>query len=163
MVRGLVQMVFVGLVLAVLLHGNLPVGVLILLAMTFATAVTASRRAQDIKGSLLLSFYAIAAGSGVVIAGMLATGTLTADIAVLVPVGSMIIANAMNACAQSIERFRADVTAHVGQIEAGLALGADPGVTVAPYVAGCGLCQPPPSSRYAEVARLVWIPGVMAA
>src|SRR5258706_14806745 len=54
-------------------------------------------RARDIKGSLLLSFYAIAAGSSVVIAGMLATGTLTADIAVLVPVGSMIIANAMNA------------------------------------------------------------------
>src|SRR5260221_5475393 len=111
-VRGLVQMVFVGLVLAVLLHGNLLVGVLILLAMTFAAAVTASRRARDIKGSLLLSFYAIAAGSGVVIAGMLATGTLTTDIAVLVPVGSMIIANAMNACAQSIERFKSDVAAH---------------------------------------------------
>jgi putative ABC transport system permease protein len=46
----------------------------------------------------------------------------------------MIIANAMNACARSVERFRADVTAHVGQIEAGLSLGAEPGVTVAPYV-----------------------------
>src|ERR1700675_1060521 len=64
MARGLVQMVFVGMVLAVLLHGNLLVGVLILLAMTFAAAVTASRRSQDIKGSLLLCFYAIAAGSG---------------------------------------------------------------------------------------------------
>jgi putative ABC transport system permease protein len=159
MARGLVQMVFVGMVLAMLLHGNLLVGMLILLAMTFAAAVTASRRARDIKGSLLLSFYAIAAGSSVVIAGMLATGTLTADIAVLVPVGSMIIANAMNACAQSVERFRADVTAHVGQIEAGLALGADPGVTVAPYVQ---------SAVYASLLDmlkslgLVWIPGVMA-
>ena len=38
--RGLVQMVFVGMVLAVLLHGNLLVGVLILLAMTFAAAVS---------------------------------------------------------------------------------------------------------------------------
>src|SRR6266702_8813762 len=70
--RGLVQMVFVGMVLAVLLHGNLLVGLLILLAMTFAAAVTASRRARDIDGSLLLSFYAIAAGSGVGIAAMLA-------------------------------------------------------------------------------------------
>src|SRR3977135_2929007 len=76
--RGLVQMVLVGMVLAVLLHGNLLVGVLILLGMTFAAAVTASRRARDIKGSLLLSFYAIAAGSGVVIAALLAHGTLTA-------------------------------------------------------------------------------------
>ena len=132
--RGLVQMVAVGMILALLLHGTLLVGVLILLGMTFAGAVTAARRASGIRDSLLLSFYAIAAGSGVVIAAMLATKTLTADMQVLVPVGSMIIANAMNACAQSMERFRADVTSHVGQIEAGLALGAEPPVTVARYV-----------------------------
>jgi len=160
--RGLVQMVFVGMVLAVLLHGNLLVGVLILLGMTFAAAVTASRRARDIKGSLLLSFYAIAAGSGIVIAAMLATGTLTADIAVLVPVGSMIIANAMNACAQSIERFRADVAAHVGQIEAGLALGADPDATVAPYVQSAVYASLLPRLDMLKSLGLVWIPGVMA-
>jgi len=162
LVRGLVQMVFVGMVLAVLLHGNLLVGVLILLAMTFAAAVTASRRARDIDGSLLLSFYAIGTGAGVVIAGMLATGTLTADIAVLVPVGSMIIANAMNACAQSVERFRADVTAHVGQIEAGLALGADPAVTVAPYVQSAVYASLLPRLDMLKSLGLVWIPGVMA-
>jgi len=160
--RGLVQMVFVGMVLAVLLHGNLLVGVLILLGMTFAAAVTTSRRARDIKGSLLLVFYAIAAGSGVVIAVMLVTGTLTADIAVLVPVGSMIIANAMNACAQSVERFRADVTAHVGQIEAGLALGADPGVAVAPYVQSAVYASLLPRLDMLKSLGLVWIPGVMA-
>ena len=55
LVRGLVQMVLVGVVLALLLHGNLLVGALILLAMTFAAAVTASRRAQGIEGALLLS------------------------------------------------------------------------------------------------------------
>jgi putative ABC transport system permease protein len=69
-----------------------------------------------------------------VIVILFATRTLTADIVVLVPVGSMIIANAMNACAQAMERFRADITAHVGLIETGLALGADPAATVAPYV-----------------------------
>ncbi len=36
MIRGLVQMMFVGMVLALLLQGNLLVGVLILLAMTFS-------------------------------------------------------------------------------------------------------------------------------
>jgi putative ABC transport system permease protein len=160
--RGLVQMVFVGMVLAVLLHGNLLVGVLILLGMTFAAAVTTSRRARDIKGSLLLSFYAIAAGSGVVIAGMLVTGTLTADIAVLVPVGSMIIANAMNACAQSVERFKSDVAAHVGQVEAGLALGADSRVTVAPYVQSAVYASLLPRLDMLKSLGLVWIPGVMA-
>jgi putative ABC transport system permease protein len=160
--RGLVQMMFVGVVLALLLHGSLLIGILILLAMTFAAAVTASRRAQGISGSLLLCFYAIGAGAGVVIAAMLATETLTADMMVLVPVGSMIIANAMNACAQSIERFRADIAAHVGQIEAGLALGADPAVTVAPYVQSAVYASLLPRLDMLKSLGLVWIPGVMA-
>ncbi len=86
--RGLVQMVAVGVVLALLLHGNLLIAVLILLGMTFAAAVTASRRAPEIKDAVILSFYAIAAGSSVVIAALLATGTLTSNLVVLVPSGA---------------------------------------------------------------------------
>jgi putative ABC transport system permease protein len=160
--RGLVQMVAVGVVLGVLLHGSLLIGVLILLAMTLAAAATASRRAPGIRGALPLCFYAIAAGAGVVIAAMLATRTLTADIVVLVPVGSMIIANAMNACAQSIERFRAEVTAHVGQIEAGLALGAAPSLIVSPYVQSAVYASLLPRLDMLKSLGFVWIPGVMA-
>jgi putative ABC transport system permease protein len=162
LVRGLVQIAVVGLVLAVLLHGNLLVGALILLTMMAAAAVIASRRAQGIKDALLISFYSIAAGSGVVIAAMAAIGVLTAEIATLVPVGSMIIANAMNSCAQSMERFRSDVTAHVGQVEAGLALGADPAVTVAPYVQGAVYASLIPRLDSLKSLGIVWIPGVMA-
>jgi ABC-type iron transport system FetAB permease component len=82
--RGLVQMALVGVVLALLLNGSLLVGTLILLAMTVADAVTAARRARDIDGATLLSFWAIAAGPGVVIAGMLATGTLQTSVTMLV-------------------------------------------------------------------------------
>jgi putative ABC transport system permease protein len=160
--RGFVQMVAVGVVLAVLLHGNLLIAVLILLGMTFAAAATAARRAPDISGVLPLSFYAIGAGAGLVIAAMLVTRTITSDIAILVPVGSMIIANAMNACAQSMERFRADVRAHVGQIEAALALGAAPAVTVAPFVQSGVYASLLPRLDMLKSLGLVWIPGVMA-
>jgi putative ABC transport system permease protein len=160
--RGLVQMVAVGVVLAVLLHGNLLIAALILLGMTFAAAATAARRAPDISGALPLSFYAIGAGAGLVIAAMLVTRTITSDIAMLVPVGSMIIANAMNACAQSMERFRADVRAHVGQIEAALALGAAPAVTVAPFVQSGVYASLLPRLDMLKSLGLVWIPGVMA-
>jgi putative ABC transport system permease protein len=160
--RGLVQMVAVGVVLALLLHGNLLIALLILLGMTVAAAVTASRRASGIKDPVLLSFYAIAAGSSVVISTLLATKTLTSNLVVLVPVGSMIIANAMNACAQAMERFKADVTAHVGQIEAGLALGADPATTVAPYVQTAVYASLLPRLDMLKSLGYVWIPGVMA-
>jgi putative ABC transport system permease protein len=162
LLRGLVQMVLVGAILAVLLHGNLLGGALILLGMTMAAAVTAARRARGVKNARLLCFYAISAGAGVVIAAMLATEALSADIAMLVPVGSMIVANAMNACAQAIERFRADVTAHVGQIEAALALGADPTATVSRYVQSAVYASLLPRLDMLKSLGLVWIPGVMA-
>jgi putative ABC transport system permease protein len=160
--RGLLQMVFVGIVLAALLHGSLRVGAIILLAMILAAAATTSRRAEGIRGSLLLSFYAIATGSAVVIAVMLATGALTTDISVLVPVGSMMIANAMNACGQSVERFRTEVTGHVGYIEAGLALGASPSVATAPYFQRAVYASLLPRLDMLKSLGLVWIPGVMA-
>jgi putative ABC transport system permease protein len=162
MARGLVQMVFVGVVLALLLHGSLLIGALILLLMTVAAAVTAARRLKGTEGALMLSFWSIAAGAGTVIAAMLASGTLTPDIAMLVPVGSMIIANAMNACAQAAERFRAEIIAHVGQIEAGLSLGAAPPVTVAPYLQRAVYASLLPRLDMMKSLGLVWIPGVMA-
>jgi UDP-glucose/iron transport system permease protein len=162
LVRGIVQIAAVGLILALLLQGNVLVGALILLAMTVAAAVIASRRAQGIKGALLVSFYSIAVGAGVIIVGMALIGVLNASITTLVPVGSMIIANSMNSCAQSMERFRADVTSHVGQVEAALALGADPAVTVAPYVQGAVYASLIPRLDSLKSLGIVWIPGVMA-
>jgi putative ABC transport system permease protein len=130
--------------------------------MTVAAAATAARRLKGMKGAFLLSFWAIAAGGGTVIATMLATRSLQADIAVLVPVGSMIIANAMNASAQAVERFRADIVAHTGQIEAGLALGAEPAATVEPYLQSAVYASLLPRLDMLKSLGLVWIPGVMA-
>jgi putative ABC transport system permease protein len=160
--RGLMQMTLVGVVLALLLHGNVLIGLLILLIMAVAAAVTASSRLPEIPDALLLSFFAIASGAAVVIVAMLAMRALQSDVAILVPVGSMIIANAMNACAQAAERFKSEVTAHVGQIEAGLALGADPAATVAPFVQRAVYASLLPRLDMLKSLGLVWIPGVMA-
>ncbi|WP_201768871.1 ABC transporter permease [Bradyrhizobium sp. STM 3843] len=162
LLRGLVQMVLVGIVLAVLLNGSLLIGALILLLMTGAAAVTAAGRIKGMGGALMLCFWSIAAGAGIVLAAMLATGSLRSQVAMLVPVGSMIIANAMNSCAQAIERFRAEVTAHVGQVEAALSLGAEPAVTVAPYLRSAVYASLLPRLDMMKSLGLVWIPGVMA-
>jgi putative ABC transport system permease protein len=93
---------------------------------------------------------------------MIATGVLKTNISVLVPVGSMIIANAMNACAQSLERFHADVIAHAGQVEAALALGADSESAVSPYVQSAVYASLLPRLDMLKSLGIVWIPGVMA-
>jgi putative ABC transport system permease protein len=162
MARGFVQVVLVGMVLALLLRGSLLVGCLILLMMTVAAAATAVRRLKGMRSALMLCFWSIAAGAGTAIAVMLTTRSLRPDITMLVPVGSMIIANAMNACAQAVERFRAEILAHVGQVEATLSLGAEPKVTVAPYLQSAVYASLLPRLDMLKSLGLVWIPGVMA-
>ena len=162
LLRGLVQMSFVGVVLGLILKGTLLIGVLILLGMVVAAAVTASRRFADLPYAFEISLYSIGAGGGTAIIFMLVTRCLTADVTVLVPVGSMIIANSMNACAQAMERFRADILSHVGQIEAALCLGAEPSASVSPYVQTSVYASLLPRLDMLKSLGLVWIPGVMA-
>jgi putative ABC transport system permease protein len=71
------------------------------------------------------------------------------------PIG---IANAMSACAQSVERFKSDVAAHVGQIEAGLALGVESRVTVAPCVQCAVYASLLPRLDMLKSLGLVWRP-----
>jgi putative ABC transport system permease protein len=162
LLRGLVQMSFVGVVLGLILKGTLLIGVLILLGMVVAAAVTASRRFADLPYAFEISLYSIGAGGGTAIIFMLVTRCLTADVTVLVPVGSMIIANSMNAAAQAMERFKADILSHVGQIEAALCLGAEPSISVSPYVQTSVYASLLPRLDMLKSLGLVWIPGVMA-
>ncbi len=162
LLRGLLQMSFVGVVLGLILKGTLLIGALILVGMIIAAAVTASRRFSDLPYAFEISLYSIGAGGGTAIIFMLLTRCLTADVTVLVPVGSMIIANSMNACAQAMERFRADILSHVGQIEAALCLGAQPSASVSPFVQTSVYSSLLPRLDMLKSLGLVWIPGVMA-
>ncbi len=134
LLRGLVQIVLVGSVLVFVLRGPLLISLPILLFMMAAAGVTAARRAQGIPGAGWVSFYAITAGAGLVIVLMTFLGVINWSLDSLIPVGSMLIANSMNTSALALDRFRAEVVAHRGQVEAALALGATPQQSVAPYV-----------------------------
>ncbi len=72
--------------------------------MMVAAAAIAARRAKGITGAFGVSFYGIVFGSGVVIALMTFFGVIETAMTSLVPVGSMIIANAMNSNALALER-----------------------------------------------------------
>jgi putative ABC transport system permease protein len=162
LVRGLVQMIAVGLVLVALLGAPLWTSIPVLVAMILFAAATAGRRARDIPGGFLVSLVSIAVGAGAMIAVVTWLGVISSNINTLVPVGSMLIANAMNSCAQALERFRSDVTSHVGQVEAALALGAEPRVTVQPYVRSAVHASMIPRIDTLRSLGIVWIPGLMA-
>lgn len=162
MVRGLVQIVAVGSVLLLLLRGPRWTSIFLLMAMIAAAGATSAKRAKNVPGAFKVSAWSIAMGAGSVIAVMTWLGVIDTQITALVPVGSMLIANAMNTNGLALNRFRADVLAHVGEIETALALGADPKVSVGPYVQASFEASLIPAVDSLRSLGIVWIPGLMA-
>jgi len=162
LMRGSSQIVIVGLLLLLILRGAHWLSAFVLLAMMLAGAAIAAQRTRSIPGVLRVTIRSILLGSGIVIGSMAALGVIETAPATLIPVGSMLIANSMNTAALALDRFRAEVEAHSGQIEAGLALGAAPAVVVAPYVQAAVQASLIPSLNNLRSLGIVWIPGLMA-
>ncbi|MBV9179842.1 MAG: ABC transporter permease [Acidobacteria bacterium] len=160
--RGLTQIMIIGSILVLVLHGPRWTSVIILAAMTMAAAATSARRGKKIPGAFPVSLYAIAGGAGCVIALMTWAGVIGTAITAIVPVGSMLIANAMNANGLVLDRFRSEIQAHAGQIETALALGASPEQTVVTYIQASYQASLIPAVDNLRSLGIVWIPGLMA-
>ena len=162
MARGLVQIVAVGSILLLLLRVSGWTSAFLLIAMIVAAGATSAKRAKGMPGAFQVSLWAIACGAGSVIAIMVALGVIDTPITALVPVGSMLIANAMNTNGLALNRFRADVLAHTGEIETALALGADGPTSIAPYTQASFEASLIPAIDNLRSLGIVWIPGLMA-
>ncbi len=161
LVRGLVQIVIVGSVLALLLKAPRWSSVFLLTGMLLAAGSISARRAKNIPNARKVSTLAIAAGAGSVTAIMTWAGVIDTAITALIPVGSMIIANAMNTNGLALNRFRSEVLAHAGEIETALALGAAPEVTVNRYAEASMSASLIPAIDNLRSLGIVWIPGLM--
>jgi putative ABC transport system permease protein len=162
MARGIVQIVAVGSILLLLLRAPNWTSVFLLVAMIIAAGATSARRAKGMPGAFQVSLWAIACGAGSVIAVMVVLGVIDTPITALVPVGSMLIANAMNTNGLALNRFRADVLAHNGEIETALALGADGPTSISPYTQASFEASLIPAIDNLRSLGIVWIPGLMA-
>ena len=160
--RGLIQVVIVGSILMLLLNGPDWTSVIVLAGMMLAAATIAARRAEGIPDAFWVSLYGISFGAGVVIVSMTFLGVIDKAITSLIPVGSMLIANCMNTSSLALDRFKGDVESHVGQIEASLALGADPTHAVTPYVRSAVRASLIPRIDSLRSLGIVWIPGLMS-
>lgn len=130
--------------------------------MILAAAATSARRAKGMPDAFRVSAWAIACGAGSVIALMTWLGVIDTAITSLVPVGSMLIANAMNTNGLALNRFRSDVLAHIGEVETALALGAEAKNSVAPYLQASFEASLIPAIDSLRSLGIVWIPGLMA-
>lgn len=123
-VRTFIQLIAVGYALE-LIFGMESVAMigLAILVMLLVGAQAAAGRVKNLRGSFRLVFFSMAVGSLFTLAIMLAFKIITLDARYVIPLAGMIISNAMNATALTIDRLASDLSGNVLRIESGLALG----------------------------------------
>lgn len=160
--RGVAQIIAVGAVLAALLHGPQWTSLLVLSAMMLAAASIVRERASSIPRAFLLALTSIVFGAGSVLAIMIFFGVIPLKIIILVPVGSMVIANTMNTQSLLLDRLRGEIISHTGEIESALALGASSDAALLPYLRAAYRASLIPAVDNIRSLGIVWIPGLMA-
>ncbi len=124
-VRSFVQLTAIGYVIDVIFTEDSAVLVIALLAvMVVFGAFTARRRAEGVPGALLPLLAGLALAAVTTLGLVLALGIIEAEPRYVVPVGGMVIGNAMTAAAVALNRLGADIRDRAREIEATLALGA---------------------------------------
>ncbi len=160
--RGFVQIVAVGLVIGLLLAVPVAWSALILFGMVGGATWISRQRGEGLPGVTQVSFLAIAAGSGLVIVTMTAAGAIESTVRSLVPVGSLVIANAMKINGLALNRLKDELRDKRDEIEVGLALGGPPPAVLARHLRTSVQASLIPVVDSLKSLGWVWIPGVMA-
>ena len=161
-VRGFVQIVAVGLVIGVLLTVPVAWSALILLGMVGGATWISRQRGKRLPGVTQVSFVAITVGAGLVIVTMTAAGAIEPTVRSLVPVGSLVIANAMKINGLALNRLKDELRDKRAEIEVGLALGGPPAAVLARHLRTGVRASLIPVVDSLKSLGWVWIPGVMA-
>ncbi|MDL5361657.1 ABC transporter permease [Halalkalicoccus sp. NIPERK01] len=162
LVRGLVQIVAMGSIVGLLLTVEFAWSALILLGMMVGATWISKNRGEGLPGVTRVSFFAIVTGSGLVIVTMTLAGAIEATVRNLVPVGSMIIANAMQINSLALDRFKSEIESNRAEIEVGLSLGAPPSAVISRHVETGVQASLIPVIDSLKSLGWVWIPGIMA-
>jgi putative ABC transport system permease protein len=123
--RSFLQLSAVGYVIQAIFDSDSLWLVALLLAVMVALATfTARGRARGVPRSLLPLALALSAAAAVTLGLVLALGVFEPEPRFMVPVGGMVIGNAMTAAAVTLNRLADEVHGGTRRIEAALALGA---------------------------------------
>lgn len=125
-IRAIVQLVAVGYVLEYIFGLQSPLfTTLLLIFMTFNAAYNASRRGRGIRNGLMISFASIAAGTIATLIILVFSGAIRYQPYQIIPIGGMIISNAMVALGLCYNQLLSDFKNKQDEIEIKLSLGAD--------------------------------------
>jgi putative ABC transport system permease protein len=124
-VRSFVQLTAVGYVIQAIFDSkSLWLVAALLAVMVGVGTLTARSRARTVPGATIPIALGLAVAAATTIGLVVALGVFDPKPRYLVPVGGMMIGNAMTAAAVSLNRLADEIAGNAGRIEATLALGA---------------------------------------
>ena len=134
-VRSAIQLTAIGYVIKFIFdQDSLWFVVLLIAIMVVFGAFTAQRRAKHVPDAFWPLLLALAIAGASTLGLVVALGIFQAQPRYLVPVGGMVVGNAMTAAAVTLNRLGDDMAAHAREVEATLALGANSTQAAAPIV-----------------------------
>lgn len=123
--RAFVQLIAVGYVLELVFNQDSPLWTTVLLLIMIAIAGrTSGRRGKQTPGAAWIALASIGAGSVLTLAILVIAGVFDYVPDAIIPIGGMIIGNAMTTASQVMNRMSDDLLDNRSQIESMLALGA---------------------------------------
>jgi putative ABC transport system permease protein len=132
-IRSLIQLTAIGYVIKLIFDQDQVVFVLVFLAVgVLFGALTARGRAKRVPGSFVPLLIALSVAAAATLGLVVALGIFKAQPRYLIPVGGMVIGNAMTASAVALNRLGDEMSDGRSRIEATLALGATAREAAAP-------------------------------
>jgi UDP-glucose/iron transport system permease protein len=160
--RSFVQLTAIGYVIKVLFDQNRLVFVLALIAaMVLFGALTARSRARRVPHAFWPLLIALAVAATTTLALVVALGVFKARARYLIPVGGMVIGNAMTSAAVALNRLGDDVAESAPLIEATLALGATSSQAIRPILQRSLRSGMIPLIDSTKTTGLIFFPGTM--
>jgi len=159
--RSFAQLLAIGYVLDFVFDGNAGLTPLVLLVMVGTATVTSGGRGKRVPGAYWIAATSVSAAAGGTLGVLLLLGIVPAVPRAAIPLGSMIISNAMNTASLVMGRLRDDLAAHRREVEAHLSLGETSTEAAASWHRTAVRTGMLPIVDQTKVVGLVALPGAM--
>lgn len=160
--RAVLQLVIVGYLLNYIFGLKNPIfTTLLLLFMTFNASYNAAKRGKRIKNGFLISFLSISIGALITLSILAFSGTIKYEPYQIIPVGGMIISNAMVALGLCYRQLTSDFKNKREEVETKLSLGADILLSSMEIIRDSIKVGMLPTIDFAKTLGIVSLPGMM--
>jgi len=159
--RSFTQLVAIGFVLDFVFSDRSALTPLVLAVMIGTAALTSAGRAKRVPGARMIAATALVVAAGATLGVLLALRIVPAVPRAVIPLGSMIVSNAMVTASLVMSRLSEDLASHRAEVEARLSLGQRSAEAGGPWHRTAVRTGMIPIIDNTKVVGLVALPGAM--